>query len=36
MRAVGIIIKNNKILLIHHIKDGKEYYVSPGGTIEEG
>jgi len=36
MRAVGIIVKNNKILLIHRIKDGKEYYVFPGGAIEEG
>jgi len=35
MRAVGIIVKNNKILLIHRIKDGKEYYVFPGGAIEE-
>jgi ADP-ribose pyrophosphatase YjhB (NUDIX family) len=33
MRAVGIIIKNKKILLIHRIKDGKEYYVFPGGAI---
>ena len=36
MRAVGIIIKNNKVLLIHRIKDGGEYYVFPGGAIEEG
>jgi len=36
MRAVGIIIRNKKILLIHRIKDGKEYYVFPGGAIEEG
>jgi len=36
MRAVGIIIKNKKILLIHRIKDGKEYYVFPGGAIEKG
>jgi ADP-ribose pyrophosphatase YjhB (NUDIX family) len=35
MRAVGIIIKNKKILLIHRIKDGKEYYVFPGGAIEQ-
>ena len=36
MRAVGIIIRNKKILLIYRIKDGKEYYVFPGGAIEEG
>jgi len=38
-RAGGILIENGKILLIHRIKiiDGikKEYYVIPGGGIEE-
>ncbi len=29
-----IIVKNNKILFIHRIKYGKEYYVLPGGAIE--
>lgn len=36
MRA-GVIIYNpflNKILLIHRWKDGQEYFVIPGGTIE--
>ncbi|MCY7217222.1 NUDIX hydrolase [Streptococcus cristatus] len=36
MRA-GIIIYNpllDKILLIHRWKDGQEYFVIPGGTIE--
>lgn len=31
-----IIIHENKILLIHRIKEGKEYYVLPGGKIEYG
>lgn len=35
-RAVAIIIQNKKILLMHRIKNGKEYYVFPGGTIEDG
>ena len=35
IRAVGILIKNNKILLIHRIKE-KEYFVFPGGKVEEG
>ena len=39
-RAGGILIENGKVLLIHRIKnvDGivKEYYVVPGGGIEEG
>jgi 8-oxo-dGTP diphosphatase len=30
-----IIVKNNKILFIHRIKYGREYYVLPGGAIEE-
>lgn len=38
--ARGILIENGKILLVHRIKniDGvtKEYYVIPGGGIEEG
>jgi len=35
-RAAAIIIENDKILLIHRIKTGREYYVLPGGTIEHG
>lgn len=39
-RAGGILIEDGKVLLIHRIKnvDGlvKEYYVVPGGGIEEG
>lgn len=31
----ALIIDNNKILLIHRIKFGKEYYVLPGGEIEK-
>lgn len=34
--ARGVIIKDEKILLIHRIKDNIEYYVVPGGGIEEG
>jgi len=36
IRASAIIIWNNKILLIHRKKEGKEYWVFPGGGIEEG
>jgi len=35
IRASAIIIKNNKILLIHRKKEGKKYWVFPGGGIEE-
>ena len=34
IRAVGILIKNNKVLLIHR-KNEKEYWVFPGGGVEE-
>lgn len=36
IRASAIIIKNNRILLIHRKKEGREYWVFPGGGIEEG
>lgn len=34
--ARAVIINDGKILLIHRIKYGKEYWVLPGGAIEEG
>ena len=36
MRVAAVIIKDNKILLIHRIKNGQEYYVFPGGGVKEG
>lgn len=35
-RVAAIIIKDNKILLLRRIKDGREYFVFPGGGIEKG
>lgn len=35
-RAAAIIISKQRILLIHRIRVLKEYYVFPGGHIEEG
>jgi 8-oxo-dGTP pyrophosphatase MutT (NUDIX family) len=35
IRASAIITKDNQILLIHRKKEGKEYWVFPGGVIEE-
>jgi ADP-ribose pyrophosphatase YjhB (NUDIX family) len=32
----GIIIREGKILLIHRFKEGREYWVIPGGGVEEG
>ncbi len=34
-RVAGIIIKNNSILLVYRKKEGKEYYVFPGGGVED-
>ena len=36
MRASAIITNKNKVLLIHRKKEGEEYWVFPGGGIEEG
>lgn len=35
VRVSAIIIKNNKILLIHRKKNGEEYWVFPGGGVED-
>ena len=34
-RVAAVIIKERKILLMHRIKDGREYFVFPGGGVEE-
>jgi mutator protein MutT len=36
IRAVAIIVNNEKVLLIHRISHGKEYHVFPGGGVENG
>lgn len=33
-RAVAVIIDDGKILIIHRFKSGEEYYVFPGGGVE--
>lgn len=35
-RAVGLVVKDNNIVLMHRFKDGREYWVFPGGGVEEG
>lgn len=35
-RVSAVIVKDGKVLLIHRKKEGKEYWVFPGGGIEEG
>ena len=34
--ARGIIFFENKVVMMHRIKKGREYYVIPGGGIEPG
>jgi len=36
IRAVAIIINNGMVLLMHRINNEKEYYVFPGGGVENG
>jgi len=36
MRAGTIIINNNQIILIHRFWQGREYFVLPGGKVEDG
>ena len=36
MRVAAIIIKDGKVILIRRVKNGQEYYVFPGGALEEG
>ena len=35
-RVTGIIRRDDRILLIHRFKVGSEYWVFPGGGVEEG
>jgi len=32
----GLVVKNGQVLLIHRFKYGSEYWVVPGGGVEEG
>jgi 8-oxo-dGTP diphosphatase len=35
MRVALIITRGNKVLLMHRFKDGREYYVFPGGGMKD-
>jgi len=35
VRVSAIILKDDKILLIHRKKNGEEYWVFPGGGVED-
>jgi 8-oxo-dGTP diphosphatase len=36
IRTAGLIIENGKLLLISHKKNGKEYWLVPGGGVDFG
>lgn len=36
IRAIGVIIKNGEVLLMRRVRDGREYFVFPGGAVEKG
>lgn len=36
IRAVAILLNGNEIFLVHRNQDGKEFWVLPGGGVEEG
>jgi len=36
VRVGVIVIKEDKILLIHRFKDGRDFWVIPGGSVEKG
>lgn len=36
IRAVAVIIDNERLLLMHRWNNGKEYFVFPGGGVEAG
>ncbi len=35
-RSCGILVRNDKVLLVKHRVDGKDYFVLPGGGSENG
>ncbi len=34
-RSAAVIVRDGNILLMHRIKEGKEYYAFPGGSVED-
>ncbi|MES3005412.1 MAG: NUDIX domain-containing protein [Patescibacteria group bacterium] len=34
-RATAVVLRENKLLMIHRFKNGEEYFVLPGGTTED-
>lgn len=36
MRSAVILIENDQVALIERVRDGRTYYLFPGGTVEKG
>ena len=36
IRATAVVVKEGKLLMIHRINHGEEYWVLPGGKVDEG
>lgn len=36
IRAAAIVVKDNNLLVMHRVNNGQEYWVIPGGGVEEG
>ena len=36
MRAVAVVVEKGRLLVIRRVRDGNEYWVLPGGSIEPG
>ncbi|KKR70092.1 MAG: MutT/Nudix [Candidatus Nomurabacteria bacterium GW2011_GWB1_40_7] len=36
IRATALVVRDEKVLMVHRFRDGEEYYVLPGGMTEEG
>ena len=34
-RATALVCKDDKVLMIHRLRDGNDYYVLPGGHVED-
>jgi len=35
IRVCGAIVKDEKILMVHHVHAGRDYWTLPGGGVEE-
>jgi len=35
VRAVAVLVRGKEILLVHRTREGKEFWVLPGGGVEE-